>query len=171
MWVYAAGTPATKPALDYDGGSYLGPTTRRAPEPRVLLLRAVSAMALRRPRFHFIHNALAGRPRVLVALVAVIAVVVFMAGGWAAWFSYELTAGLPDKKALKAIGDMAQATTLLDAADRPAFTIFKEQRLEIPIEKMSPNLIKAVVSVEDQRFYEHSCVDAVRVAAAVVRNF
>ena len=128
-------------------------------------------MTLRRPRLHFIHNALAGRPRVVVLVVAIIAVVVFMAGGWAAWFSYELTAGLPDKKALKAIGDMAQATTILDAADKPAFTIFKEQRLEIPIEKMSPNLIKAVVSVEDQRFYEHSGVDAVRVAAAVVRNF
>ena len=97
--------------------------------------------------------------------------VVFVAAGWAAWFSYELTAGLPDRNALKALGDMAQATTILDAADKPAFTIFKEQRIEIPIEKMSPNLIKAVISVEDQRFYEHSGVDAVRVAAAVVRNF
>ena len=35
---------------------------------------------------------------------------------------------------------------------------------------LSPNLIKAVVSVEDQRFYEHSGVDVIRVAAAVVRN-
>ena len=128
-------------------------------------------MSLRLPRLEFIHNALAGRPRLLVSLVAAIAVLTFMAGGWAIWFSYELTAGLPDRKALKAIGDMVQATTILDAADKPAFTIFKEQRIEIPIAKMSPNLIKAVVSVEDQRFYEHSGVDAVRVAAAVVRNF
>ena len=30
--------------------------------------------------------------------------------------------------------------------------------------KISPNLIKAVISVEDQRFYEHSGVDAIRVA-------
>ena len=30
--------------------------------------------------------------------------------------------------------------------------------------KISPNLIKAVISVEDQRFYEHSGVDVVRVA-------
>ena len=127
-------------------------------------------MFLRHPRLQFIHNTLAGRPRILVALVATIAVLAFMAGGWALWFSYELTAGLPDKKALKAIGDMVQATSILDAADKPAFTIFKEQRLEIPIEKMSPNLVKAVVSVEDQRFYDHSGVDAVRVAAAVVRN-
>ena len=35
---------------------------------------------------------------------------------------------------------------------------------------MSPNLIKAVISVEDQRFFEHGGVDAIRVAAAVVRN-
>jgi 1A family penicillin-binding protein len=128
-------------------------------------------MRLRIPRFEFVHTALAGRPRVLVGVVAVLAVVVFLAAGWAAWFSYELTAGLPDRQALKSIGDMAQATTILDASDHPAFTIFKEQRLEIPIEKVSPTLIKAVVSIEDQRFYQHSGVDAVRVAAAVVRNF
>jgi membrane peptidoglycan carboxypeptidase len=128
-------------------------------------------MLLSTPRSEFIYKAFAGRPRVLTTVVAILAVVVFVAAGWGAWFSYELTAGLPDKKALKALGDMAQATSILDASDKPAFTIFKEQRLEIPIAKVSPNLIKAVVSVEDQRFYEHSGVDAVRMAAAVVKNF
>src|SRR4029079_2339953 len=72
--------------------------------------------------------------------------------------------------AVGGLGDMAQATTILDASDRPAFTIYKEQRLEIPLDKMSPNLIKAVTSVEDQRFYEHSGVDIIRIAAAVLRN-
>jgi penicillin-binding protein 1A len=128
-------------------------------------------MRVRLPRFEFVHRAFAGRPRVLVGVVALLAIALFLVAGWTAWFSYELTVGLPDKKALRAIGDMAQATTILDASDKPAFTIFKEQRLEIPLQKMSPTLIKAVVSVEDQRFYEHSGVDAVRVAAAVVRNF
>src|SRR4029453_510142 len=61
-------------------------------------------------------------------------------------------------------------TTILDASDKPAFTIFKEQRLEIPIESVSPNLIKAVISIEDQRFYDHSGVDGIRMAAAVLRN-
>ena len=59
---------------------------------------------------------------------------------------------------------MAQSTTLFDAHDKPVFTIFKEQRIELPLEKMSPNLIKAVISVEDQRFYDHGGVDAIRVA-------
>jgi penicillin-binding protein 1A len=105
-----------------------------------------------------------------VAIVATLAMAVFAAAGWGVWFSYELTAGLPDRSALKTLGDMVQATTILDAADRPAFTIFKEQRLEIPIERMSPTLIKAVVSVEDQRFYEHSGIDGIRVAAAALKN-
>jgi penicillin-binding protein 1A len=123
-----------------------------------------------RPYLNLIHSALAGRPRVLTTLVALLAFAVFLVGGWAAWFSYELTAGLPDRAALRAIGDMAQATAILDGSDRTIFTIFKEQRLDVPLAKISPNLIRAVVSVEDQRFYEHSGVDAVRVAAAVVRN-
>ena len=127
-------------------------------------------MHLDRFRSEWIHTALAGRPRVLTAVVAMLAIVVFAAGGWAAWFSYDLTAGLPNRRALSGIGDMAQSTTIFDAADKPAFTIFKEQRIEVPLEQISPNLIKAVVSVEDQRFYEHSGVDGVRVAAAVVRN-
>jgi len=108
---------------------------------------------------------------VVVALVAVLAMAVFLIGGWAVWFSYELTAGLPNREALKSIGDMAQATTIYDASDKPVFTIFKEQRIDIPIERVSPNLIKAVISVEDQRFYEHSGVDAIRIAASAIRNF
>ncbi len=127
-------------------------------------------MRLDRFRSEWIHTALAGRPRVLTTVVAMLAVVVFAVGGWAAWFSYDLTAGLPNRRALGAIADMAQATTILDAADKPAFIIFKEQRIEVPIGRISPNMIKAVVSVEDQRFFEHSGVDGVRVAAAVVKN-
>ena len=113
---------------------------------------------------------LAGRPRLITSLVGATAIAIFLASGWAAWFSYDLTAGLPDSKELRGIGDMAQATTLYDAKDQVVFTIFKEQRIEVPLEKVSPHFIKAVLSIEDQRFYEHTGVDAIRVAAAVLRN-
>ena len=113
---------------------------------------------------------LAGRPVLLTSLIAALAVVSFFTAGVAAWFSYDITAGLPKRDAISGLGDMAQSTTLFDAHDRPAFTIFKEQRIEIPLAKMSPNLIKAVISVEDQRFYDHSGVDAIRVAGAVLKN-
>ena len=103
-------------------------------------------------------------------MVSGLALWVFLVGGWIVWFTYDVTAGLPDRAAVRDIGDMPQATTLFDSKERPVFTIFKEQRIEVPLEQMSPNLIKAVVSIEDQRFYEHSGVDAIRVAAAALRN-
>lgn len=116
-------------------------------------------------------SALSGRPRLLTSLVGAMAIAVFLVSGWIAWFSYDLTAGLPDGKALRGLTDMAQATTLYDSKDQPVFTIFKEQRIEVPLDRISPHLIKAVLSVEDQRFYEHSGADAIRVAAAALRNF
>ncbi|MGH9371967.1 MAG: transglycosylase domain-containing protein, partial [Vicinamibacterales bacterium] len=103
-------------------------------------------------------------------MVGILAITGFLTAGVSAWFSYEITAGLPDREEISGLGDMAQSTRIFDAADKPAFTIFKEQRIEVPLEKMSPILIKAVISVEDQRFYEHSGVDAVRVVAAAIRN-
>ncbi len=54
-------------------------------------------MRRRLPRLQFIHTALAGRPRLLTGVIVALAVVVFFAAGWAAWFSYDLTAGLPDR--------------------------------------------------------------------------
>ena len=98
------------------------------------------------------------------------ALTVVAGAGAGAWFAYDLTAGLPTAAQIRGVAEMAQSTTIFDANDTPAFTIFKEQRIEIPFERMSPNLIKAVVSVEDQRFYEHNGVDLIRVAAAAVRN-
>ena len=116
------------------------------------------------------HALLSGRPRLLVSLVVTLAIVVFLSGGTLAWYTADLTAGLPDRDELRGIGDMAQSTTIFDNRNRPVFTIFKEQRIEVPLEKISPNLINAVISVEDQRFYDHSGIDAIRVGAAVLRN-
>ena len=113
---------------------------------------------------------LSGRPRVLVGAISLMALVLVAASGSVAWFAHDVTAGLPTASQVRGLGEMAQSTTIFDANDTPAFTIFKEQRIEIPFERMSPNLIKAVVSVEDQRFYEHNGVDFIRVAAAAVRN-
>ena len=113
---------------------------------------------------------LAGQPRAFAGAIVLMALVLIFTAGSTLWFAYDLTAGLPSKAQVRDLGEMAQSTTLLDVNDAPVFTIFKEQRIEIPFEQMSPNLIKAVVSVEDQRFYDHNGVDFIRVAAAVVRN-
>ncbi|MEZ5286337.1 MAG: PBP1A family penicillin-binding protein [Vicinamibacterales bacterium] len=65
---------------------------------------------------------------------------------------------------------MAQATVLYDAADQPAFSIFEEQRLDVPLAEISPNLVSAIIAVEDQRFYDHGGVDAIRILGATLAN-
>ncbi|HEX5474461.1 MAG TPA: PBP1A family penicillin-binding protein [Vicinamibacterales bacterium] len=117
-----------------------------------------------------VRGRLAGRPRVLVGLIAVAAIVCLAALGSLAWFGYDLTSGMPGRAAIRGLGDMDQATTIFDEHDKAVFTIYKEQRIEVPLEKISPNMIQAVLSVEDQRFYEHSGVDLIRIGAAFLHD-
>jgi penicillin-binding protein 1A len=112
----------------------------------------------------------AGRGRLLAAVILVVAAVGWATATAAAWFTWDVTTRLPGREALQSIGDMAQATTILDRHDRPVFTIFKEQRIEVPLAKVSPHLRKAVIAIEDQRFYDHRGVDLVRIAGAVLAN-
>ncbi|MGE3274357.1 MAG: penicillin-binding protein 1A [Vicinamibacterales bacterium] len=85
-------------------------------------------------------------------------------------FVSGVAAGLPGFGAVGRVTEMAQATTIYDRHDKPVFTIFKEQRIEVPLAEMSPDLVHAIVAIEDQRFYEHDGIDLVRVAGAVVAN-
>jgi penicillin-binding protein 1A len=108
--------------------------------------------------------------RVFTGLIAAIAVLLWGTIGAAAWFVGSIVTGLPDEAALRGIGTMARATTLYDVNDRQAFTIFKEQRIEVPLERVSPHLIRALLAIEDQRFYDHGGIDVIRVAGAAWSN-
>ena len=102
-------------------------------------------------------------------------VVVMSLGVWAAvigsmWYAHGIVVSVPGVEELRRIGSTDQATTLFDRTDKPAFTIFKEQRIDVPLARMSPHLVNAILAIEDQRFYDHSGVDVVRVAGAALSN-
>ncbi len=118
----------------------------------------------------FLGRTFRARPRAIVGAVAVMSIAVFFSAGWLAYVAYDLTSDLPDRQALRGTANMVQSTTIFDANDRPAFTIFKEQRIEVPLDRVSTNLINAVLAVEDQRFYDHGGIDAVRIGGAALRN-
>lgn len=103
----------------------------------------------------------------VAASVAVSAAVSLIA---VVWFIATLGRGLPDRDAISRIGDMDQATSVFDASDRAVFTIFKEQRIEVPLSSVSPAMVRALLDVEDQRFYDHHGFDVVRIASAAVAN-
>src|SRR5689334_12609888 len=90
-------------------------------------------------------------PRMVLGVAAALALVAIMSIVGSIWFVLSLARGLPDMDALRRIGDMDQATAVYDASDRLVFTIYKEQRIEVPLDSVSPHMVRALLDVEDQR--------------------
>jgi 1A family penicillin-binding protein len=72
------------------------------------------------------------------------------------WAIHKLTRGVGD-------------TMFLGADGKPWFPL-DEQRRDVALEQISPNVRHAVVAVEDHRFYHHPGLDAVGLARAMLRN-
>ncbi|MPZ20996.1 MAG: PBP1A family penicillin-binding protein [Luteitalea sp.] len=111
-----------------------------------------------------------GRPGVAFVSVLLVSLMVWGAFGALAWLAWDVQRALPGRDELGNIGEMAQTTVIYDMDDEPAFAIFRERRMDVPIEKVSPHVIKATIAIEDQRFFKHAGVDLVRIAGAAVYN-
>src|SRR5262245_27696164 len=111
---------------------------------------------------HLRRRALAHIRRADPLFISLLIAVAIVAGA-GIWFTYDALRDLPSTGSIRDLSNMAQATTLFDDHDKPAFTLYQERRLEVPLSAMSPNLIKAIIAIEDQRFYDHQGVDPVRV--------
>jgi 1A family penicillin-binding protein len=60
--------------------------------------------------------------------------------------------------------------TVFYAADGKPWFRLDEQRHDVPLSQIAPDLQNAVIAVEDHRFYYHPGVDPIGVGRAVVRN-
>jgi 1A family penicillin-binding protein len=109
-------------------------------------------------------------PRIAIGVTVAFALAVVLPIVGAIWTVRGLRQGLPDRGAIAQMGVMNQATSVFDSKDQLAFTVFKEQRIEVPLSEVSPNLIQALIDVEDQRFYDHHGFDLVRIGSAAMAN-
>jgi len=110
------------------------------------------------------------RRRAFAAMILAIAALAWTVAGALGWTLTTAAAGLPDDAAIAEVGAMSHATTIYDAHDRPVFAIFTEQRIAVPLSRVSPHLIAAIVALEDQRFFDHGGVDVIRIAGAAWQN-
>lgn len=74
---------------------------------------------------------------------------------------------LPDELATP---PLPARTYLLDSEGNRIATLFEENRLEVPLEQIDETMRKAIVAVEDQRFYEHNGVDLKGLLRAQLQN-
>ena len=111
-------------------------------------------------RLRFIRS-LSPSMRLLLGLVGGIALVF-------AWIFVDLVASMPGRDELRAFTEMARASVLFDKNNLPVFTIAKEQRIEAPLAEVSPNLVQAVLAIEDRRFFDHDGFDPIRIAGSAI---
>ncbi len=74
---------------------------------------------------------------------------------------------LPDVSGLRTY-EPSETTRIFSADGQLIATLFKENRTWTPLEDISPNMKKAILAIEDSRFYEHRGVDPVGVGRAGV---
>lgn len=101
-------------------------------------------------------------------------------GRWAIPFwtaSAVVAAGLwvllfvvPGPGGIRSAADMPVSTLVYDLRDRPVFSIFKEHRTTVELKDISPHMIRAVLAVEDERFYQHHGIDVWRIGGAAISN-
>ncbi|CAL9488873.1 transglycosylase domain-containing protein [Streptomyces sp. Tu 3180] len=65
---------------------------------------------------------------------------------------------------------LSQRTTILDAEGGQIATVYSRDRTVVDLKDISPYMQKAIVAIEDSRFYEHGAVDLKGVLRALNKN-
>jgi penicillin-binding protein 1A len=85
-------------------------------------------------------------------------------------FSLALAGELERATEFARLAPRAQSTIVMDRHGRTAFTFYAEQRIDVPIDRISRHMLDAIVSIEDRRFYSHFGVDPIRIVGAGLCN-
>jgi 1A family penicillin-binding protein len=104
------------------------------------------------------------RPRKVQDVLVVLLIAVVAVGGLLAeWWLFHHYVAI--WRLTRGVGD----TMFYSGDGRPWFPL-DEQRRDVSLDQISPFLVKAVIAVEDHRFYHHPGIDPVGLGRAVWRN-
>ena len=113
----------------------------------------------------------------LVVMVAVAAVLGVVVAGLAIPFAG--IAGIGARNVARTMDDLpeelktdplSQRTTILDADGNRLASLYDENRITVPLTGISRTMIKALVAIEDYRFYQHGALDLKGTLRALVTN-
>jgi len=110
------------------------------------------------------------RRSAVVTAVYAVAIVVWYGTAQLAFAVHSIVNEFDRAKSLAALAPRPQATIVFDRYEKPAFAFFVEQRIDVPLDRVSPRMIEALLAVEDRRFYSHHGLDPIRIAGAAWRD-
>jgi penicillin-binding protein 1A len=110
------------------------------------------------------------RHRLLTSVVLAMATIGWYSAYRVTAFTVSVAGELERARDLVSLTPRAQTTIVMDRDGKPAFAFYVEQRIDVPLERVSRHMLDAVIAVEDRRFYSHYGVDPLRIAGAAIRN-
>jgi len=106
----------------------------------------------------------------LLVLTLVLTCAVFGAG-WFVWSTLaEVRRDLSGTRVLESLESGPQASLIYDRDNKLSYSLFTEQRIDVPLAQVSQHMVNAVLAAEDHRFYRHFGLDPVRMAGAAAAN-
>jgi membrane peptidoglycan carboxypeptidase len=100
-------------------------------------------------------------------LVAGLALPFVGGAGLAARSTSEHYESLPETLKIEAL---PQASRMLDSSGKVMATFYYQNRVTVPLRRISPVMRNAIIAIEDSRFYEHNGIDMRGTARALVNN-
>ncbi|MGU3293158.1 transglycosylase domain-containing protein [Williamsia sp. M5A3_1d] len=67
-------------------------------------------------------------------------------------------------------GTVPEVTTMTDSTGRPIAYLYDQRRVQVGYDDISPDMIRAIISIEDRRFLEHDGVDWKGTIRAFLKN-
>jgi len=125
--------------------------------------------SIKRPSVEYYHRRWFTKPKFYVPLGIVLALLI---GGGI--YVFSLAATLSGEAAtfdLSKLEQMESASVILDRNDKIFGQIYVENRETIPYDQLPRDLVNAVVSMEDNKFYQHGGYDLSGIVRAALKNF
>lgn len=66
--------------------------------------------------------------------------------------------------------DLSQKTRIYDVNGNPIASLYDQNRINVPLSSISRPMVKAIVAIEDYRFYEHGALDLKGTLRAFITN-
>ncbi len=64
----------------------------------------------------------------------------------------------------------ARVTYVFDRNGNVVYEFYTEKRVPVPLDSISPKIIKAFITLEDKRFYKHFGIDVIRLVKAIITD-
>lgn len=111
----------------------------------------------------------------MIKWLVLLPLALMLLGALTAWVGWEFLSAHYSKEAKKfdlaLLENMEAASIIYDRHGKQMGKIFIQNRNPVPLDKISPRMVEAVIATEDNRFEQHNGVDWAGIVRAAITNY